>query len=161
MVPSVATTQNGVQPAARSSAIARSSSSGRIRYSPSAGMRRRPRRPAPTTIAAFSIELCASALAYRRRGPIPGRPASPSSRASSPGTTWRAARRERSEEIEAVSVNMPSNEGGRPSIWRSQDTTTSSSSVDEGALRHIMTFELRPAESHSPRIPGPEATLGK
>jgi len=58
-------------------------------------------------------------------------------------------------------VNIPSKTAGRPSISRSQSTTVCSSSVDAGALRQNITFELSPAASHSPRIPGPEATLGK
>ena len=44
---------------------------------------------------------------------------------------------------------------------RSQSTTVCSSSVEAGALRQNMTFELSPAASHSPRIPAPEAIDGK
>jgi hypothetical protein len=60
-----------------------------------------------------------------------------------------------------ASVNMPSNASGRPSIRRSQPTIRSSSSVDAGAFFQNITFELSPAANHSPKIPGPEATLGK
>jgi len=60
-----------------------------------------------------------------------------------------------------VSVNIPSKTSGRPSICLSHETTTSSSSVEDGAFRQSMTFEFSADESHSPRIPGPVATLGK
>ena len=60
-----------------------------------------------------------------------------------------------------MSVNIPSKASGSPTSWRSQETTTSSSSVEDGALRQNITLELRPAASHSPRIPGPDATDGK
>jgi len=52
----------------------------------STGMCRSPFRPTPITIAAFSIERCASVEAYIRSRPIPGRPDRPSSRDSSPST---------------------------------------------------------------------------
>ena len=63
-----------------------------------------------------------------------------------------------SEDTDAVAVNIPSKSSGRPSIWRSQETTTSSSSVEAGAFFQNITLELSPVASHSPRIPGPEAT---
>ena len=56
VVPRVATTQNGCQPSRRSSAMALSSASGRMRNSWSTGMWRTPARPMPVTIAAFSTE---------------------------------------------------------------------------------------------------------
>ena len=60
-----------------------------------------------------------------------------------------------------MSVSIPSKRSGKPSISRSHDTTSSSSSVEAGAFFQNITFEFRPAASHSPRIPGPEATLVK
>ncbi len=98
---------------------------------------------------------------YIRNGPTPSRPASPWRRESSPGIALRAATRLSNDDTDAVSVNMPSKPAGSPSICRSQSTTTCSSSVDAGAFFQNITFELRPAASHSPRMPGPEATLGK
>ena len=59
VVPTVAQTATGRQPAARSSAIARASAAGSIRNSASVGILRTPSRPKPRTIAPFSTELCA------------------------------------------------------------------------------------------------------
>jgi hypothetical protein len=63
VVPTVATTAVGTRPAARSSAMAASSSSGRSAKSSSVGIRRRPARPMPRVMQAFSTLLWASAEA--------------------------------------------------------------------------------------------------
>ena len=63
--------------------------------------------------------------------------------------------------MEAVSVTRPSNSGGSPRAWRNQSTTTCSSSVPTGLVRHSITFEFRTAVSISPMIPGPAAELLK
>ena len=59
VVPTVAHTAMGRQPAARSSPIARASAAGSIRNSRSVGIFRTPSRPKPRMIAPFSTELCA------------------------------------------------------------------------------------------------------
>ena len=74
---------------------------------------------------------------------------------------WRAPARAISDEIDAVSVSRPSNASGRPRAWRSQSTTTSSSSVPIGEVRHSMAFWPRAAVSISPRMPGPDAVVAK
>ena len=74
---------------------------------------------------------------------------------------WRAPARAISDEVEAVSVSSPSNATGRPSAWRSQSTTSSSSSVPIGDVRHSIAFWPKPAVSISPRMPGPEAVVAK
>ncbi len=61
MVPTVGTTANGVRPAARSPAIAASSSSTRIRNWSSVGTRTQPAWPVPSTSPAFSTLEWASA----------------------------------------------------------------------------------------------------
>ena len=66
-----------------------------------------------------------------------------------------------SDDVEAVSVSSPSNASGRPSAWRSQSTTTSSSSVPIGEVRHSIAFCPSAAVSISPRIPGPDAVVAK
>jgi len=63
--------------------------------------------------------------------------------------------------VEAVSWMAPRNAGGRPSIWRSQSMTTSSSSVAAGEVCQFMALTPRPAESSSPRMAGPEWLHGK
>ena len=66
-----------------------------------------------------------------------------------------------SVDVEAVSVRSPSNPSGRPSDSRSQRTTTPSSSVPMGEVRHSMGFWPRAAVIISPRIPGPDADVEK
>jgi hypothetical protein len=68
---------------------------------------------------------------------------------------------ESSDEIDAVSVSIPSKRLGRPSICRIHDTTTYSSSVETARCARASRFELSAEASHSPRIPGPVAVLGK
>ncbi len=88
------------------------------------------------------------------------RPARPLAAASSPAAS-RAAATAISVEVLAVSVSRPSNAGGSPSASRSQLTTTPSSSVAIGDVRHSIAFWPRPAVSISPRIPGPDADVAK
>ena len=66
-----------------------------------------------------------------------------------------------SDDVDAVSVSRPSNASGSPSAWRSQSTTTSSSSVPIGDVRQSIAFWPIAAVSISPRIPGPEAVVAK
>ena len=66
-----------------------------------------------------------------------------------------------SDEVEAVSVSSPSQPSGRPSPSRSHLTTTVSSSVPIGEVRHSMGFCPSAAVSSSPRIPGPLAVVAK
>ena len=75
--------------------------------------------------------------------------------------TWRAAARASIEDVEAVSVSNPSKPAGRPRAWRIQSTTTCSSSVPTGLVRHSMGFEFSTEVSISPMIPGPDAELAK
>jgi hypothetical protein len=56
-------------------------------------------------------------------------------------------------DVEAVSVRRPSKPSGSPSPRRSQSTTTISSSVPTGEVRHSIGFWLSAATSISPRIP--------
>ena len=109
---------------------------------------------------AFSMELWASADAYTRTAGTSWRPASPRAATSSPAAS-RAAARAMSDDVDAVSVNSPSNPSGRPSAIRSQSTTTSSSSVPIGDVRHSIGFWPRTAVSISPRMPGPDAVVAK
>ena len=64
-------------------------------------------------------------------------------------------------EVDAVSVMMPSKPCGRPSPWRSQSTTTCSSSVATGDVRQSIALEPRPAVRNSPSIPAPDAVVAK
>ena len=66
-----------------------------------------------------------------------------------------------SVEVEAVSVSSPSNASGSPSAWRSQPTTTPSSSVPIGEVRHSIGFWPSAAVRNSPSIPGPDALVAK
>ena len=66
-----------------------------------------------------------------------------------------------SELVDAVSVMRPSNASGSPTACRSQPTTTPSSSVAIGDVRHSIAFWPSAAVSISPRIPGPEAVVPK
>ena len=59
VVPTVAQTATGRQPAARSSAMARASAAGSMRNSASVGIFRTASRPKPRMIAALSTEECA------------------------------------------------------------------------------------------------------
>ena len=66
-----------------------------------------------------------------------------------------------SDDVDAVSVMKPSNSGGRPRPWRSQPTTTDSSSVPIGEVRHSIVFWPSEAISISPRIPAADAGVAK
>ena len=74
---------------------------------------------------------------------------------------WRAPASAISEDVDAVSVSRPSKSAGSPRAWRSQPTTTSSSSVPIGEVRQSIGFWPRAAVSISPRIPGPDAVVAK
>src|SRR3981081_2298924 len=56
---------------------------------------------------------------------------------------------------------MPLNPESRASICRSQSSTTSSSSVDAGDVRHNMDFTSKAALNNSPKIPGAEVEVAK
>ena len=104
---------------------------------------------------AFSIDEWASEDAYTLGWPSSDRPMSPSA-ARNPAAS-RAAARAMSEDVDAVSVMNPSNSGGKPKPWRSQPTTTDSSSVPIGDVRHSIVFWLSDAISISPSTPAAEA----
>ena len=55
----------------------------------------------------------------------------------------------------------PKRGSGSPMAWRSQSSVTSSSSVAAGPVRHNIAFELKAAESSSPRMPGADDELAK
>ena len=103
-------------------------------------------------------------LAPRRRpaaAPRSSRPASPRAAASSPAASRAAA--------SAISVRRRGGVGEQPverrragpSASRSQPTTTPSSSVPIGEVRHSIGFWPSAAVSISPRIPGPDAVVAK
>jgi hypothetical protein len=64
-------------------------------------------------------------------------------------------------DVEAVSVSIPSKASGSPSPSRNQRTTTPSSSVPIGDVRHSIGFWPRAAVIISPRTPGPDALVAK
>src|SRR6185369_490887 len=101
VVPTVATTQNGRHPLARSSSIARASDWGFIRNSESQAIFRTPSCPMPRVITALSIEECACSEQYKRNRVFEA--LSPSSRIGSSATASRAAAIAQRLEIEAVS----------------------------------------------------------
>ena len=86
VVPTVATTQKGRLPAARSRWMASSSASTFIRKCASTGILRTLRRPMPRAMASFSMEECACSEVYSVRY---GRP--PFSRASGSASSRAAA----------------------------------------------------------------------
>ena len=63
--------------------------------------------------------------------------------------------------VEAVSSMWPCQPSGRPSSLAVHASTTCSSSVAAGALRHRKPTELIVAASISARMPGAEAELAK
>ena len=77
VVPIVAHTMTGVRPAARSSVMARSSSSGIMRNRSSTGMRRRLSSPSPAATVALSSELWAWSDMYTTHPPRSSLPARP------------------------------------------------------------------------------------
>ena len=66
-----------------------------------------------------------------------------------------------SDPIEAVSVKNPSKPSGSPIAWRSHETTTVSSSVPIGDVRHRNRFWASEAMSISPAMPAAELDVGK
>ncbi len=99
VVPTVATTQKGSIPAARSSSRAASSAAGSMRKRGSVGIFRTPETPIPRVMAALSMDECTSSEAYIRSG---GAPASPRSRTAGSAASRAAATAIRVE-MEAVS----------------------------------------------------------
>ena len=73
----------------------------------------------------------------------------------------RAAASAISVDVDAVSVIRPSKPSGSPSPWRSQSTTTCSSSVATGDVRQSIAFEPSPAVRNSPSMPAPDAVVAK
>ena len=129
VVPTVATTQAGRTPAARSASIAAASASGRIAKAPSTGMVRSISRPMPESLTPLGTDECASADAYTASGPVPARPADPD---RNPVARSRAERSATSVAVEEVSCMTPVNASGSPSRARSHSITTCSSSVAAG-----------------------------
>ena len=64
-------------------------------------------------------------------------------------------------EVEALSSMWPCQPSGRPSSPATQRSTTPSSSVAAGAVRHRIATELSVAASISARIPGAAALVAK
>jgi hypothetical protein len=64
-------------------------------------------------------------------------------------------------EIEAVSSMCPCQSEGSPSSSATQSSTTPSSSVAAGAVRHRIAIEFRVAASISARIPASVALVAK
>ena len=63
--------------------------------------------------------------------------------------------------VEAVSSMWPCHPSGSPSSWAVQSSTTPSSSVEAGAVRHRKPTELSVAASSSAKIPGSAALVAK
>src|SRR5258708_37854779 len=101
VVPTVATTQNGRHPLARSSSIAWASELGFIRNSESVPILRTPSCPIPRVMTALSIEECACSEQYNRNRVFEA--LSPFSRIGSSLTASRAAAIAQRLDIEAVS----------------------------------------------------------
>ena len=160
VVPIVATMAIGRRPAARSSAIARLR--GRRRPSRSRVGRDPDQRRAPETERhARLLDRAVGLLGgvHARRRDVRGRPAR--------GRGVEARRLPRRGERDERRRRRRIGDAGRrtpragPSAWRSQSTTTPSSSVPTGEVRHSIAFWPSAAVSSSPRIPGPEALVAK
>ena len=63
--------------------------------------------------------------------------------------------------VDAVSSMCPCQPSGSPSSFAVQSSTTPSSSVAAGAVRHRNATEFKVAASSSARIPGGEAEVAK
>ena len=96
------------------------------------GTVRRWARPKPASSAAFSTELWLCAETYTTRGAPP--PCSPPPARAKPDDRSRAQMSATSVQVEAVSWMTPLQVSERPTIWRTQSVTTSSSSVSAGLL---------------------------
>ena len=77
------------------------------------------------------------------------------------GTASRAATSAAKVEVEAVSSMCPCQPGGSPSSCASQSSTTTSSSVRAGLVRHRKPTWFRAAAIISARMAGSEAVLAK
>ena len=64
-------------------------------------------------------------------------------------------------EVEAVSSMCPCQPLGSPSSSAVQSSTTASSSVDAGEVRHRIAIVFSVADSSSARIPGSDALVAK
>ena len=73
----------------------------------------------------------------------------------------RAAVSAASVDVDAVSSMWPCQPSGRPSSCAAQSSTTPSSSVDAGAVRHRIAVELSVAASSSARIAGSAELVAK
>ena len=73
----------------------------------------------------------------------------------------RAATHAANVDVEALSSMWPCQPDGRPRRSAAQSSTTPSSSVDAGAVRHRIAIELSVAASSSARIPGSAALVAK
>ena len=160
VVPTVATTAIGRNPCAMSSTIARSSSRTSMRKRSSLRTRTTFSSPSPSTIIAFSTLLCAWSDAYTRNGFSSARPTSPRVRISLPAAS-RAAASACISATDAVSYTMPMNASGSPIISRIHASTTPSSSVAAGDVRHVIALTLSAAAIISPRSAGPLLVLPK
>ncbi len=116
--------------------------SARIRNSSSVGTLR---SFIPSIRAAFSTDECACSEQTTVERPVASR----------------AAMIEARVEVEALSSMWPCQPLGRPSRSATQSSTTPSSSVEAGAVRHRMATELSVAASSSARIAGSEALVAK
>ena len=109
-----------------------------------------------------SRRCCGPRPRRRRPGiPPPARAARPSAAARSPAAS-RAAARAMSVDVDAVSVSRPSKvRPAGPARRAASPTTTCSSSVPIGDVRHSIGFWPRAAVHISPRIPGADARRGE
>ncbi len=157
----VATMAIGRRPAARSDAIASSSAVGPhlepvVRRDADEG--RAAQAQGHARLVDRGMGLLRGVDPERGHVRSPGDPRPPRRRSRRPaGPPARAI----NDDVDAVSVRRPSNASGSPSAWRSQSTTTCSSSVPLGDVRHSIGFWPSAATSISPRIPGPDAVDAK
>jgi hypothetical protein len=135
VVPTVATTAQTSARSPRASGRRRNASSAGTWASSSPAMRQ-----------PFATDECACSEHSTRRRPPPAS---------------RAATRAAKVEVEALSSMCPCQPGGRPSSCASQSSTTSSSSVSAGPVRHRKPTLLSAAAIISARMPGSLAVLAK
>jgi hypothetical protein len=105
--------------------------------------------PKPASSAAFSIELWPSCEAYTTSGA--SSPWSPAPFWLKPELFSRAHRSAQSVAVLAVRTT-PVQVSDRPTIWRSQSITTSSTSVAAGLVCQLMPWTPRPEATMSARI---------
>ena len=157
VVPTVATTAIGRKPLARSAPSR--AELGHIQPKVSSLFTRTTfSSPSPSTIIAFST-CCAPDRTHTREGRSSPRPASPS--ADLPAAASRAAASACISATDAVSYTIPMNDSGSATISRIQATTTPSSSVAAGDVRHVIALTLSAAAIISPSSAGPLLVLPK